>query len=103
MADYLWVNTAKFFAVAIREGTAGTAKVQLYDRTHAAAVTSSDVTTTSSTPAELTSSALTIGGSAGNLRNDGSTIYSARIEITGGVLATDYCVLYACGLVLEAV
>jgi hypothetical protein len=54
MADYPWVNTAKFFAVAIREGTAGTAKVQLYDRTNAVAVTSSDVTTTAlSTPLVL--------------------------------------------------
>lgn len=95
-----WVNSVEFYAILMRDGTAGTAKVRLYDVTHAVAITGTELTTTGG-PIDLVSAALTIGNNPGNFRNDESTQYRVDIEITGGVIAADFVSIYDAGLVLH--
>jgi len=66
--------------------TAGatTVEVQLYDITHSVAVTSTDLTSSSTTNTRVVSSALTVGSSAGNIRSDVATQYELQFKMNGG-------------------
>ncbi len=63
------------------------AQARLFDITHNVEIASSLLDNTGagdrSVAAEYTSSALTIGNASGNLRNDGSTLYSVQFRVGG--------------------
>jgi hypothetical protein len=63
---------------------ATTVEVQLYDITHSVAVTSTDLTSSSTTNTRVVSSALTVGSSAGNIRSDVATQYELQFKMNGG-------------------
>lgn len=102
MSDIAHVN-AYFGATAMREGSAGTVEVRLYDVTNAVAITNSLIDTYGATPSDGESVALTVGGSSGNLRNDGATNYKVQIRITGGTPTADFVSLFDAWLRLELV
>jgi len=93
MSDIAHVN-AYFGATAVREGVAGTVNIRLYDVTNAVAITGSTLTGYGASPEDKETSALTVGGSAGNLRNDADTNYKVQIQITGGTPSTDFVSMY---------
>ena len=71
-------------------GGATSVEVRLIDVTHGAVlITGCDLVSTSATTVELSSGPLTVGGSAGNIRNDVATIYEVNIRMNGGTPGTD--------------
>jgi len=82
-----------FGAVVLREGSAGTAYVRIYDETHTVAVTGGSVSTIAG-PVEIWTADLPVGAAAGNMRNDASTLYKVQVCIVGGSLTTDFVNVY---------
>lgn len=64
--------------------TATSVEVQLYDSTHSVIVTGTNLTSSSTTNATL-SAVLTVGSSAGNLRNDVASHYELQLKMNGGL------------------
>jgi hypothetical protein len=99
MTDYLY-GTVKF-GVVLSVDAPGTAYARLWDNTNSVAITSSEVSTNSATPVTVLSSALTVGGAAGNLRTT-PAMYKVQIKVTGGVPATDFVEIYDAFIDLDA-
>lgn len=94
-----FISDAWFCAVMSKSGGGGdTAGVRLYDETNAVSV--ADLTDNTGNVVTRTAQ-LTIGSAAGNLRNDGPTRYSVRIESNPGG-GGDECNLYSAMLMLFA-
>ena len=77
-------RTVQFFADVDKTSGATTVEVQLYDSTHAVAVSGTDLTSISTASFEVTSSALTVGSSAGNVRSDVASQYELQLKMNGG-------------------
>jgi len=75
-----------------------TARARLYNLTDGEYVTGADVTSTSVSAEEQESTALTVGSSAGNLR-DSKKIYEVHFEVTGGAVDVDMAHLGSAELV----
>jgi hypothetical protein len=72
------------FAVTFESQGAGTANVKLVDITDSADITGTLTTTTSQAATTFTSSDLTVGSSAGNIRSDSVKQYELQLWMTGG-------------------
>lgn len=70
------------FVADLEVGAAGTAHVQLTNRDDAEVVTGTSLSTSSITNTEVRSGPLTVGTSAGNLKDD--RMYEAEVYHTGG-------------------
>lgn len=77
-------RTVAFSADIDMTGGATSVEVQLYDITHSVAVTSTDLTSSSTTNTRVTSGSLTVGSSAGNVRSDVATQYELQFKMNGG-------------------
>eukprot|EP00697_Spironema_sp_BW2_P008860 gnl/Spiro4/23585_TR11653_c1_g2_i1.p1 gnl/Spiro4/23585_TR11653_c1_g2~~gnl/Spiro4/23585_TR11653_c1_g2_i1.p1 ORF type:complete len:591 (-),score=-101.37 gnl/Spiro4/23585_TR11653_c1_g2_i1:13-1785(-) len=77
-------RTVAFTADIDMTSGATSVEVQLYDSTHTVAITGTDLTSTSTTNARVTSGPLTVGSSAGNIRNDVASQYELQFKMNGG-------------------
>lgn len=77
-------RTVVFSADVDMTGGATSIEFQLYDSTHTVAVTSTDLTSSSTTNVRVTSGALTVGSSAGNIRSDVASQYELQFKMNGG-------------------
>ena len=82
-------RTIKF--IAIIEASTGSAvtSIRLQDVTNNVTISSTTTTTSSTTLVIFTSSALTVGSAAGNIRNDAITLYEVQLSMTSGNISTD--------------
>ncbi len=98
------IRTIKFVAVLEAQGSVGTtANIELYDVTNSSTVTGSTLSTILNTPTHVTSAALTLGSSLGNLRTDASTLYDVRLTMTNGNLSTDAAICCYSALIITYV
>jgi hypothetical protein len=77
-------RTVAFSADIDMTAGATSVEIQLYDITHSVAVTSTDLTSSSTTNTRVTSGSLTVGSSAGNIRSDVATQYELQFKMNGG-------------------
>lgn len=77
-------RTVKFFATIEATTVTTTATIRLKDVTNNVTVTGTQLTTTSTTASEVSSAALTVGSSSGNIRSDSAAMYEVQLEMTGG-------------------
>ena len=95
------VRTIKFVAVLEAQGSTGTtANIELYDVTNSSTVIGSTLSTILNAPTHVTSAALTLGASLGNLRTDASTLYDVRLTMTNGNLSTDAAICCYSALII---
>lgn len=87
-----YTRTVTFVAAVQKTSAATSVDLQLYDVTHSVQVTTLSYSTNTDFT-EITTSALTVGSSSGNIRDDVSTLYEVDIRMTGGSIAVDavYC------------
>jgi hypothetical protein len=72
------------FACTFESQGSGTANIKLVDITDSADITGAASTTTSQAATTFTSSDLTVGSSAGNIRSDAVKQYELQLWMTGG-------------------
>lgn len=77
-------RTVKFIADVDKTSGATNIEIQLYDNTNSVIVTGTGLTSTSDSNIEVTSAALTVGSSAGNIRSDVASQYELQIKMNGG-------------------
>jgi len=82
-------RTVKFVADIDMTAGATSAEVRLFDATNVVAVTGTTMTSSSLSNDEKTSAALTVGSSAGDVRNDVAASYEVQLRMNGGVPGTD--------------
>ena len=103
MSDYK-VRTAKFVAILEAQGSSGTtANIELFDATNSVTITGSALSTILNSPTYLTSAALTMGTSSGNLRIDANTLYDVRLAMTNNNLTTDAVICCYSALIITYV
>lgn len=75
-----------------KTGTATSVDIQLMDITHSVVVTGTTLSSVSNALIKVASSALTVGSSSGNIRNDVETVYEIKIKMSGGTVSDQvYC------------
>lgn len=83
-------RTVTFVVDIQKTAGASSVDVQLFDVTHSVQVTGTALTyAADQTLTGVASSALTVGSSAGNLRNDIATMYEVSMKMSGGVIGID--------------
>ncbi len=80
----LLTRSVKFIADVDMTAGATTVEFQLYDSTNAVIVTGTNATSSSTVNVEIESAALTVGSSAGNIRNDTPAQYELQLKMNGG-------------------
>lgn len=85
-------RTVTFVADVQKTLAAASVDIQVYDVDHAVQVSVLNYAT-NTVLVELTSSAITVGSSSGNLRNDVATMYEVSMRMNGGTVGIDavYC------------
>ena len=85
--------------------TAGATSVdaKLYDLTHTVDVSGTSLTHNTSTNTEVSSAALTLGSSAGDIRTDVAAQYEVYVKMVGGMLGVDSGVCTNARLVISYV
>lgn len=79
----------KFIVTFETSVNTATADVRLFDYTNNTAISGASSSTTNDTTTLYTSSALTVGSSAGNIRDDAVTIYEVQVKMSVGNPSTD--------------
>ncbi len=78
----------------------GTVRIRLYNAVDGEYVTNASISTTATTPTTVTSSQLTVGASAGNLKNSAKA-YEIHADITGSDDNGDFGVVGFAGLSMQ--
>jgi hypothetical protein len=77
-------RTVSFYADIQKTSGATSAAVQLYDITNNILITNTNLTTTSNSLTTVSTINLTVGSSAGNIRNDSAAQYEVQLKMNGG-------------------
>ena len=77
-------RTIKFEGDIEKTSGATNVEIQLYDNTHSVAITGTNLTGTETANTLHTTAALTVGSSAGNIRDDIASQYELQIKMNGG-------------------